>query len=242
MYKQGFYLTESVSNNAFSYSIRQNPRIYVAPLMNGKLSDIEPGDQIAFEDADDNGKIRSCTGLKNFVRIKNAGGASVYIFDNHNHAFYFWHLECIKKNLTGPATLIHIDQHKDTRAPNIYLSPADSHDLQKIFTYTNTVLNVGNFILPAIKTGLIDTVINIDSEESAGNFDDDILNRKNIIVDIDLDFFTPDLDYIPEELKISLCRKCIKKTSVVTVASSPFFMDQKAAIKCLHRILEPFTS
>jgi hypothetical protein len=32
---------------------------------------------------------------------------------------------------------------------------ADSQDLQKVFEYTNFFLNVGNYIIPAEKEGLI---------------------------------------------------------------------------------------
>jgi len=41
------------------------------------------------------------------------------------------------------------------RDPGIYLSKTDSQNLQKIFEYANFELNVGNYIIPAQKEGII---------------------------------------------------------------------------------------
>ena len=91
----------------------------------------------------------------------------IFSFDNHNHAFYFWHLTRLQlPSLEFPATLIHVDQHKDSRIPAEILTPKQSFDLNEVFRYTNEILNVGNFIPPAFKTGLIDEIILIDSEKT----------------------------------------------------------------------------
>jgi len=37
------------------------------------------------------------------------------------------------------------------RDPEKYLLKSESFDLEKVFDYTNNFLNVGNYIIPAIK-------------------------------------------------------------------------------------------
>jgi hypothetical protein len=75
------------------------------------------------------------------------------IFDNHNHAFYFWYEARKNRIISDGATLIHIDEHSDLREPISYEFDRDNMD--DIFRYTNDVLEVGNYIRPAEKDGLI---------------------------------------------------------------------------------------
>ena len=41
----------------------------------------------------------------------------IYIFDNHNHALYFWYKEYFQNRFAKGVKLIHIDQHSDMK-PN----------------------------------------------------------------------------------------------------------------------------
>ena len=205
------------------------PHLYVAELKQLEFADlaakdfiqIEIGSKIVFEDYDGNGALVSCKGLKQFIETRlpledqspdgaqSSDGVPLYIFDNHNHAFYFWHRELIRRNIHPGATLIHVDQHKDARLPEKYLAQDLIYDEEAVFKYTNEVLNVGNFIPAAQKDGLIGEVINIDSEDSLRkcheqfndqaktfssinnetSFNDPVHNiTPNIILDIDLDF------------------------------------------------------
>ena len=92
MYSNNFFITQEVSNNKFSYHLRDNKRIHVPNLINGDIHDAQIGDQIVFEDFGDDGDLRSCKGLNNFIKT-NLKGVPVYILDNHNNAFAFWYLE-----------------------------------------------------------------------------------------------------------------------------------------------------
>lgn len=48
----------------------------------------------------------------------------------------------------------------------------------------------------------------------------------NTVLNIDLDFFAPEMDFIPEEKKFKLIRKLLPKVQCVTIATSPYFIDQ----------------
>ena len=125
--------------------------------------------------------------------------------------------------------LIHVDQHKDTREPENY--NVDIDNIDDVFRYTNETLNVGSFIKPALKHDIFSEVIIIDSSYG---FNLDI--EGEYVLDIDLDIFSKDMDYIPYDLKVSKIKDLIKKAKVITIASSPFFIEQDYAIKVLKEL------
>jgi len=229
MYNKSFKITEEISNNAFSFDKRTNPKLHVPSLIEGNISDVQIGSEIVFEDFDEK-ELKSCKGLKNFIKIKDK---QIVIVDNHNHVFYFWHEARKKGFIKDNSTLIHIDQHKDAREPSIYLSKNDSHDLKQVFEYTNRHINVGNYILPAIHTKLIGQVISITSESNLHNLYE-FGKEKTIILNIDLDFWAPEMDYINYDLKMNFTKRWIKEANLITIATSPFFIEQKRAIEILN--------
>jgi hypothetical protein len=238
MYDRPFKITGKHGNNAFSFERRNKPALHVPSLIEGGLDDAVIGKETVFEDFDEHGTLKSCVGLKHFVRMVHPlTGKPIVIMDNHNHAFCFWH-EAREKGWTKDgATLVHIDQHKDMRRPDQLLSKNDSHDLKKVFEYTNSVLNVGNYILPAIEDGLVGKLISITSEN-------DLKNHKprtydSLIVNIDLDFWAPEMDYIDPKLKIRRAKECMEVADLVTIATSPFFIDQPLALRILRELFGP---
>jgi hypothetical protein len=48
----------------------------------------------------------------------------------------------------------------------------------------------------------------------------------NSILNLDLDFFAPEMDFIDEEKKVRLIRNLLPKVKYVTIATSPYFIDQ----------------
>lgn len=134
-----------------------------------------------------------------------------------------------KGNFTKGCKLVHVDQHKDTREPENY--NVDIDNIDDVFKYTNETLNVGSFIKPALKHDIFSEVIIIDSSYG---FNLDI--EGEYVLDIDLDIFSKDMDYIPYDLKVSKIKDLIKKAKVITIASSPFFIEQDYAIKVLKEL------
>ncbi|MDD3302762.1 MAG: UPF0489 family protein [Candidatus Gracilibacteria bacterium] len=266
MYSKPFYITQNQGNNAFSYKKRQNKRLYIPNLIKiDSFDDINLGNEIVFEDYDFNGNLVSCTGLKNFYEVEipietngKKENKKIYLFDNHNHAYFFWHKSRLDGIIGNNCTLYHIDEHTDMRNPGIYLETKDLNKIEKIFEYTNYV-DVGNYIIPAIHDGLIKEMHSIRSESEllvisseveksfeeldSTKFINNYISKKpipslkselqtpSIILNLDLDFFEPKLDYIDYKLKKELIQKIIKKASVITVATSPFFIDQNLALK-----------
>jgi hypothetical protein len=65
----------------------------------------------------------------------------------------------------------------------------------------------------------------------------DYIPSENSILNLDLDIFAPELGHISEEKKIRIIQNMIKKVKYVTIATSPFFIDQRLAIDKLYKIL-----
>ncbi len=232
-YYNGFYIEKPVGNNAFSFAGRRNKRIYVPPLIEGDLDSLAVGDEIAFSEVVDGREINTC-GLKHFVHMKREG-KEFFIFDNHNHAFFFWLYALKKKVLRMGETLVHVDQHKDLRLPaeDFSFKNVSALDLRKGFEYANFVLNVGSFIKPAMALGIFRDVKIIDSRPA---FADPLPDQ--FVLDLDMDIFSTEMRYIDEDYKIEMIQRILSKAKFVTIATSPFFMDQNEAVRILYKILQ----
>ena len=223
----GFYIDEPYGNNVFSYEERENKKIFVPKLIEGTLDDVIVGKEVVFNEIDEDNEIKA-EGLKNLVDYK-LNDKTIYIFDNHNHAFYFWMKSLKKKEFTKGCKLIHVDQHKDMREPSSY--EVNIENLDSVFTYVNKVLNVGNFIQPALKKEIFSEAIIIDSSYG---FDTKV--EGEYVLDIDLDIFSKDMDYIPYDFRINKIKGLIKGAKVITIATSPYFIEQNYAIKVLKEL------
>lgn len=227
MYKKSEYITEPIGNNAFSYNERialwSTGKIFIPSLIQGTVADLEMGSEICFEEVVNN-EVRSHTWLKHFVQLTYEG-TPVYIIDNHNHALSF---RC--QNLSDlwtfqPFNLVHIDQHSDSKDnENIFHGGGD------IEQFVNEKTNVGNFITAAINSWIIKDVVQVRTDYALQN----LWSYDNYILDIDADFR---LDKELTENDSNSIRSLIQKAKLVTIATSPYFMDQQKAIEIVKEIL-----
>lgn len=241
MYEQWFRIEENIWNNSFSYDFRKEknpePQIYVTNLIQWTIDDIQIWNKIVFEEIDYKWEIKSFVGLKNFVKL-NSDSKPIYICDNHNHALFYRYQELFNWNISKWINLIHLDQHTDMNDNhNIIASKANqSYDLKDIFHFTNYQCNVWNFIQPAIQDWLISQVLQINTEYKLLSSEFWILNSK-FILDIDLDFRHPQMWIDKYTQTIAITKNLISQASLVTIATSPYFLDQTLAIKILKDIL-----
>lgn len=252
----GFYISKNAGNNKFAYQKRKEsnirPEIFV-PELKKVPADIEiikdsfmQGNRTAFAEYDEeNQRLIECKGLENFLYFE-LGEKKIHIFDNHNHAFYF-----VAENFDGEIMpMLHFDQHKDMRKPDMLYrefvrsEKTDFYSSKAKSDYTNYVLNVGNFIEPLLRDDFISNVKIVDSSYSLA----DVLSRDfytkeytdGLVLDIDLDFFSTDMDYIDAGLKLSAISKAFSYAKTVTISTSPYFIEFERAGKYLFEILEIF--
>lgn len=244
MYNKWFFIESPVWNNEFSFDKRQNKKLFVPEIIEAKSFDEikfqDDLEKIAFEDFDFDDKLSTNYWLKNFYRFQ-MWWKEVVLFDNHNHAFYFWYEARSRKIIWDKNILIHIDQHADTRDNDKIISKSDSKNLEKVFDFTNFVLNVWDYIIPAQKEGIIENVVQIRNTKNLEDYLQNFSNKKNnskIILNLDLDFFASELDFIDFELKKKVILDAFEKASYVTVCTSPFFVDQRLAVEKFKEIFK----
>ena len=230
-YSQPFFIDQPVGNNALSFEKRgEHPRLWVPSLVEGTLDDLKLGTEVVFEDIDEFDVLQSCAGLEHLVSMELKGIPAVLV-DNHNHVFYFWWKAFFEGVIEKGASLVHIDQHKDMRVPECLF---DGANLEEVFDYTNFHLNVGNYIVPAREAGLVGEIQFVTSELSMEDLS--FVPKKNKILNIDLDFFAPELSYIDFEKSKAFIAAHLPTTSLITIATSPFFIDQNRALEVLRKL------
>ncbi len=251
MYSKPFYISDPVGNNELSFEKRKNLQLFVPSLKQiSSFDEIEllsPDEwKVTFEDYDFDDVLQTCYGLKNLYEIQ-WNWKNLYLVDNHNHVFYFWYLARSQRIISDNALLYHIDEHSDTRDPYKYIMKPDSQDLEKVFEYTNSTLNVGNYIIPAQKEWLVWEVVQIRSEEALREYithpwipslNTHGRKQQSIILNLDLDFFEPELDFIDYDLKKQVILDIAQKADLITICTSPFFIDQERAIEVFKDIFK----
>lgn len=230
---RGFYIDRPAGNNAFSYRQRRQRRIYVPPLRRGDAADLAPGREIVFSEVEE-GVERNLSGLQSLLCLEKAG-KTFFIFDNHNHAFSFWGYGLHSGIFPPGLPLLHVDQHSDLREPARYLSPGPDGmiSLARACDYANYDLNVGNFIRPALALGFFSEMWLVDSSQAFERRYD-----APYVLDIDVDIFAPEMDYIDPAYKLGKIREYIRGAGFITIATSPFFIDQPLALKVVGELLD----
>lgn len=217
-------LTENIWNNQFCFNQVENPKIWIADMIDWTTEDLEIWDKTVFREMK-NWKVVEYKWLKNFIHIKKEN-QSIYIFDNHNHALKYWIDEYKQWNIPFWFDFIHIDQHTDMNLSEFELD-LENPNLD--------VYNVWNFIQPAIKSGLINKVEQINTEYKLLNYETE---KNDLILDIDLDFRAPEMSIEKYGDTINKAMNLISKSRVVTIATSPYFLDQNTAIKICKDLLQ----
>jgi uncharacterized protein involved in tolerance to divalent cations len=241
MYKIWIYITDPIWNNEFHYDERialwSVGKIFVTNLIQWTVADLQEGSEIVFEEVVDN-KLISCTWLKHFVQTGYAW-IPTYIFDNHNHALFFRYRHTKQfehKEDAKPFKVLHIDQHADTKE-NKNSFKATHTSPQEVLSFTNYGCNVGNFLTSAKDAWIIEEIIQIRSQHTLHNMETLDFQNYNYILDIDVDFREwKSQQEIESDSKI--IKKLMANVCLITIATSPYFMDQQVAIELVKTILQ----
>lgn len=236
-YYNWFFLSVDSANNKLADCLE---KLRVAPIK--KVSKFEPlsieDKYFAFAEKNKNWELEYFHWLKNFLLIDNPSLPPIFIFDNHNHALFFRYYTILgEKNIK----LIHIDQHSDNRQNNNKLNLNNSESNSDIiFHFSNELCNVGNFIPPAIKSNIISSQIQIRSHTALKELK--INKNQNFILDIDLDFCLSwiNKDKIDENnvtLLIQRFKEISPSAACITIATSPYFLNQGIAIKLANQLI-----
>lgn len=123
--------------------------------------------------------------------------------------------------------------------PNV-LETARISDPSYVEDFVNFRTEVGNYVEPALRSGLVNRFVRMEGETdlireyeliASGKYD-----GSPIVLNLDLDFFAPDLDDVPFELKRSVVLAFAEKARLITVATSPVFIEQERALRYLRML------
>mgnify|MGYP003295144979 CR=1 FL=1 len=237
-YYNWFFLSQQSANNKLADCPE---KLRVSPIK--KVSQYEPlnieDKYFSFAEKNNDWKIEYFHWLKSFLQIENNGYPPTFIFDNHNQALFFRYYTTHEKK---DIKLIHIDQHSDCRENNNKLNINHSEsDFDTIFHFTNELCNVGNFIPPAIENHIISSQTQIRSYTSLKELK--INKNENFILDLDLDFCLNwmNRDKIDENnvtLLINKFKEISPYATCITIATSPYFLNQEIAINIIEKLIK----
>lgn len=140
-------------------------------------------------------------------------------------------------DISSDLKLIHIDQHSDLNTPRAPIDISRRYDLDYLWRYTNFECQISSFIKPFAKLYPQLDFAWIKSELQLLESQVSSLKSRVFILDIDLDFRAPEMSIVNFDKTITLTRQLIAQADLVTIASSPLFIDQQYALDILHKLL-----
>jgi len=102
---------------------------------------------------------------------------------------------------------------------------------------TDIPLHVGNFLRYALESKHITEITQIRTEHSLLGEDLYPKKGKDFILDIDLDFRDPKMGIMEYKKTIEITKSLISQAHFISIATSPYFLDQELAIRILHDLL-----
>lgn len=247
-YLTGFWIEEEVGNNSFMF--KKGAKLFVPPLKysveKNSNSFLKLGKEIVFRDKDEKGDLIESVGLENFILTQGKKtGLPIYVVDNHNWVFYCWaeFLKFVENNdsCPEPFLMVHIDAHKDEG--EVFLNKKFEQSDLALSKEQTVELKVSNYINAAVQTGLIqEQFLSFTESSDLINYEAkfELLKRdsQNIILNVDIDIFDPEVSLISLEEKVRLIGYFITKADLITFATSPGFIDQNLAIEIVKIFLK----
>ena len=218
--REAFFFEGCNGNNSFLR--KEETGLHIPRITLGTINDLKAGNQIVFCDNQDDEYLQ-CTGLDAHICSKTNSGIPLFICDNHNLVLEAWQLFKEKK-----PTLIHIDQHKDDAKINCLPNASIYHT------------RICDYIDYAQKNEWIqfDYFSFVESQDLPQL--EQASQSTNKIVNIDIDFFVKEVTMLTLEEKIEVITKSCQGASLITIATSPGFIEQELAVgitKLLARYL-----
>lgn len=166
------------------------------------------------------------------------GWVPVVLCDNHNAVAHAWWVAFDQGLLSKWVWCIHIDEHSDLwENKNI---PKDFFSQSSLdwWEYAHKYCNVGNYIRPLLDHGYIGDFLRVEWEDDLEYIRDISKWRSGYILNIDLDYWSEDLSYIPWSHSMPLVRSLFDRAGLITIATSPSFIPFSRAYKALEALLK----
>ena len=214
LYRDALFIEKCIGNNSFSYI--PDRILYIAPVRQYMGShSVEQGDKIVFCD-ECGGKLFNYTGLFAQLFGKTGGsGTPFYLCDNHNLVLEAWK---IVKEYSPLLKVVHIDQHRDDA--KFAGSGGDYMRESRICDYIDF----------AKSARWIDSEHYSFTESKEFQRGVPSVHNRHFILNLDLDIFAPEVTNVGTEEKIELIKEAVKHTELITISTSPGFIEPERAI------------
>lgn len=266
-YIPGKFLEVGVGNNSFSLPKKADRnRLEITPLKVGSLDDLKLGKHVAFQDFEGD-RWLECVGLESAIlSLDYRIPVYVFDNHNHVFYAWAEALKMgwFQQGATLVHMDEHFDAAEALLPPDpltpfllrLLPLPAGSEgqvqggtktpeqSLEEIWRYTNEVLQIATYIKPALKLGVFSECI--DYVESQ-HFEAPVRTRhgafvhgahaKAVVINLDIDVFHPDMSHISWQQKIDVLKYYLPQTKLITIATSPYFIDQQKAIDLVHQVV-----
>lgn len=258
-----FWLKENVWNNSFAYF--EWKKIWIPWVKIWSIENLELWNEVVFADLED-WKYKESVWLKDHLWIINSAYQNkildkleryesnnnhppIFICDNHNYALEAWKYFKNEKPL-----LIHIDQHRDEAFPlnikksSLVWKTSLNYLIQtRVCDYINWAkdnnwIQKSHISLCESKDFNNLSISDLIQNKFSPPFEKGVKNKKdnNFILNIDLDIFAPEQTIISYDQIWSLIFGLAKNACLITIATSPLFIDQKKAIELVRHFLSHF--
>lgn len=162
----------------------------------------------------------------------------IYLIDNHNKSLFSF-LE-VSEILKKDFNIIHIDAHRDDAR---FQKEVPEKINWKNINWCLENSRVSDYLDLAKKTNLVGKIFNITQQKEFEDFLQNfsfgkILKKNNFILNLDIDIFGTEGEYIDLELKMKSIVKAWKNSSAVVIATSPGYINQKDAKKIIEILLK----
>lgn len=192
-----------VSGNSYSFTLTE------------KLS-FEKTEKMVFNDS-----YGDYLGIKNnqVIRFEDK---LIYLFDNHNK--FLVPLFHLYKTLERPIKVLHIDAHEDDA---LYQDERPEQFNEKVLVELLEKTRISDFYDSLSGTQIISEITRFTHSQDFEN----LPNSEYDILSLDIDIFGPEGDFAELEKKIAVIAAAMRQSCIVTIATSPGFIDQDFAEK-----------
>lgn len=225
--RDSFWISDNIGNNSYGFKESdaknktcESSKLFCPKIIYSDKFNIKLGTEPVFRDHE---LDKEFAGVNHYLISHSLkSNTPIFICDNHNMVLEAWRLVKEKR-----LNLIHIDQHFDNAQCEITYNNKQS-------IYQTKICNYIDF---ATKSNWIDKTLSFVESKDLKQIDK-IDNLSDTILNIDLDFFAPEVNLISLEDKINLIFKSAKSAKLITMATSPGFIDQPLAIKVAKLLFE----
>ena len=257
-YQKETFIQPLFPNGKQQKSATSSPVKHPGWILNGRPEDIAADGYRVPRDIRLPVKYTEIVGLQNKVVIELTDGRTLMVTDDHNHVYTFWWLMMkLGKVSRSGNSLLHVDAHADAELTSKYREASGDHffrggqELAEVDRYSKDILGIEGFIAPLVENGFIAVwhwIYNLEQKIARGmekatyryqiheQTKQDVSTLDYNLLDIDIDVLNG-MNQVEAETALIFFAQLAQKAKLISIATSPNFIDQEKAIDYAKRLV-----